>query len=59
MRITFRSEIISLRSECDKLTLEARFAREKHEGVMKDAEHQVIESLYIMIFIVCVCWIYS
>ncbi|EOY14280.1 Nucleoprotein TPR, putative isoform 1 [Theobroma cacao] len=35
-----RGEIISLRSERDKLALEANFAREKLESVMKEAEHQ-------------------
>lgn len=36
-----RSEIISLRSECDKFSLEANFAREKLESFMKEFEHQV------------------
>ncbi|OMO68924.1 Tetratricopeptide, MLP1/MLP2-like protein, partial [Corchorus capsularis] len=35
-----RAEIISVRSERDKLALEANFAREKLESVMKEAEHQ-------------------
>ncbi|XP_021299554.1 nuclear-pore anchor isoform X2 [Herrania umbratica] len=35
-----RGEIISLRSERDKLALEANFAREKLENVMKEAEHK-------------------
>ncbi|XP_022717640.1 nuclear-pore anchor [Durio zibethinus] len=35
-----RAEIISLRSERDKLTLEANFAREKLESVMKEAERE-------------------
>ncbi|XVE99034.1 hypothetical protein REPUB_Repub03eG0161700 [Reevesia pubescens] len=38
-----RGEIISLRSERDKLALEASFAREKLERVMKDAEHERAE----------------
>ncbi|OMO78493.1 Tetratricopeptide, MLP1/MLP2-like protein [Corchorus capsularis] len=38
-----RVEIISLRSERDKLALEANVAREKLEGVMKEAEHQRAE----------------
>ncbi|OMO77802.1 Tetratricopeptide, MLP1/MLP2-like protein [Corchorus olitorius] len=37
-----RAEIISVRSERDKLALEANFAREKLESVMKEAEHQLI-----------------
>lgn len=37
-----RSEIISLRSERDKLALEANFARERLESFMKEFEHQVI-----------------
>ncbi|XP_017641194.1 nuclear-pore anchor isoform X1 [Gossypium arboreum] len=35
-----RGEIISLRSERDKLALESNFAREKLESVMKEAEHE-------------------
>ncbi|BFG28578.1 hypothetical protein CerSpe_148520 [Prunus speciosa] len=35
-----RSEIISLRSERDKLALEANFARERLESFMKEFEHQ-------------------
>ncbi|XVF77755.1 hypothetical protein PTKIN_Ptkin14bG0072200 [Pterospermum kingtungense] len=35
-----RGEIISLRSERDKLALEANFAREKLENFMKDAKHE-------------------
>ncbi|XP_022892309.1 nuclear-pore anchor [Olea europaea var. sylvestris] len=35
-----RSEIISLRSECDKLGLEAQFAQEKLARFMRDFEHQ-------------------
>ncbi|XP_057461451.1 nuclear-pore anchor-like [Actinidia eriantha] len=36
-----RSEVISLRSERDKLALEANFAREKLDRFMKDYEHQI------------------
>ena len=36
-----RSEIISLRSERDKFSLEANFARGKLESFMKEFEHQV------------------
>ncbi|XP_050104542.1 nuclear-pore anchor-like isoform X2 [Malus sylvestris] len=35
-----RSEIISLRSERDKLALEANFSRERLESFMKEFEHQ-------------------
>ncbi|GMJ02820.1 TRANSLOCATED PROMOTER REGION, nuclear pore anchor [Hibiscus trionum] len=35
-----RGEIICLRSERDKLALEANFAKEKLESVMKEAEHE-------------------
>ncbi|XP_010539174.1 PREDICTED: nuclear-pore anchor [Tarenaya hassleriana] len=35
-----RSEIIAIRSERDKLAMEANFAREKLEGIMKEVEHQ-------------------
>ncbi|XWS16718.1 hypothetical protein CRYUN_Cryun33cG0001800 [Craigia yunnanensis] len=35
-----RVEVISLRSERDKFALEANFAREKLESVMKEAEHE-------------------
>nr|XP_027063206.1 nuclear-pore anchor [Coffea arabica] len=35
-----RCEIISLRSECDKLALEAQLAREKLERFMAEYEHQ-------------------
>ncbi|KDO61512.1 hypothetical protein CISIN_1g045447mg [Citrus sinensis] len=38
-----RSEIIALRSERDKLALEAEFAREKLDSVMREAEHQKVE----------------
>ncbi|XP_044468309.1 nuclear-pore anchor isoform X3 [Mangifera indica] len=38
-----RSEIISLRSERDKLALEAKFAREKLDSILKEAEHQKLE----------------
>lgn len=38
-----RSEIIALRSERDKLALELEFAREKLDGVMREAEHQKVE----------------
>ncbi|KAL5746674.1 hypothetical protein ACOSP7_027820 [Xanthoceras sorbifolium] len=38
-----RSDVISLRSERDKLALEAKFAREKLDSVMKEAEHQKVE----------------
>lgn len=37
-----RNEIILLRSERDKLALEANFARERLESFMKEFEHQVI-----------------
>ena len=40
--ILFRSEIISLRSDRDKLALEANFARERLDSFMKEFEHQVI-----------------
>lgn len=36
-----RSEIISVRAERDKLSLEAQLAQEKLERFMKDFEHQV------------------
>lgn len=39
-----RSEIISLRSDRDKLALEANFARERLDSFMKEFEHQRIES---------------
>ncbi|KAI9161249.1 hypothetical protein LWI28_015729 [Acer negundo] len=38
-----RSEVILLRSERDKLAWEAKFAREKLDSVMKEAEHQKVE----------------
>ncbi|KAJ0099641.1 hypothetical protein Patl1_19769 [Pistacia atlantica] len=38
-----RSEIISLRSERDRSVLEAKFAREKLDSVLKEAEHQKVE----------------
>lgn len=40
----FRSEIIVLRSERDKSALEANFAREKLNDIMKEFEHQAITS---------------
>ncbi|KAM3731717.1 hypothetical protein ACB098_11G003200 [Castanea mollissima] len=39
-----RSEIISLRSDRDKLALESNFARERLESFMKEFEHQRTES---------------
>lgn len=39
--LDFRSEIIAIRSERDKLALEANFAREKLEGIMKESERKV------------------
>nr|POF20463.1 nuclear-pore anchor [Quercus suber] len=39
-----RSEIISLRSDRDKLALESNFARERLESFMKEFEHQRNES---------------
>ncbi|KAK4595107.1 hypothetical protein RGQ29_018748 [Quercus rubra] len=39
-----RSEIISLRSDRDKLALESNFARERLESFMKEFEHQRKES---------------
>ncbi|XP_040999238.1 nuclear-pore anchor-like [Juglans microcarpa x Juglans regia] len=39
-----RTEIISLRTECDKFALEANFARERLDSFMKEFEHQRIES---------------
>ncbi|KAB1212855.1 Nuclear-pore anchor [Morella rubra] len=39
-----RSEIISLRSERDKVALEANFARERLHGLMKELEHQRTET---------------
>lgn len=36
-----RSEIISLRSERDRLALDAKFARERLDSFMKEFEHQV------------------
>ncbi|XVE53404.1 hypothetical protein DITRI_Ditri03aG0000200 [Diplodiscus trichospermus] len=38
-----RGEVVSLRSERDKFALEANFAREKLESVMKEAEHERAE----------------
>ncbi|XP_021905290.1 nuclear-pore anchor-like isoform X1 [Carica papaya] len=35
-----RNEIITLRSECNKLAMEANFSREKLESIMKENEHQ-------------------
>ncbi|CAH8258672.1 unnamed protein product [Arabidopsis lyrata] len=35
-----RSEIIAIRSERDKLAMEANFAREKLEGIMKESERK-------------------
>ncbi|XP_056846253.1 nuclear-pore anchor-like isoform X2 [Raphanus sativus] len=35
-----RSEIIAIRSERDKLSMEANFAREKLEGIMKESERK-------------------
>ncbi|XP_073028198.1 LOW QUALITY PROTEIN: nuclear-pore anchor [Primulina eburnea] len=35
-----KSDLISLRAECDKLSLEARFAKEKLARFMKEFEHQ-------------------
>ena len=37
-----RSDIIAIRSERDKLAMEANFAREKLEGIMKESERKVI-----------------
>ena len=37
-----RSEIIAIRSERDKLAMEANFVREKLEGIMKESERKVI-----------------
>jgi hypothetical protein len=39
--LTVRSEIISLRSERDKLDLEANFAKERLDRFMKEFENQV------------------
>ncbi|KAG6675327.1 hypothetical protein I3842_15G095500 [Carya illinoinensis] len=39
-----RSEIISLRTERDKLALEANFARERLDSFMKEFDHQRIET---------------
>lgn len=50
----FRSEIISLRSGRDKFALEAEFAREKLDSVMKEAEHQVsldVVPIYIYMYV--------
>ncbi|KAG5136801.1 hypothetical protein JHK82_021532 [Glycine max] len=43
-----RSEIIVLRSERDKSALEANFAREKLNDIMKEFEHQAITSKGIL-----------
>lgn len=48
-----RSEIIALRSERDKLALEAEFAREKLDSVMREAEHQV-KQLNVVYVWICV-----
>lgn len=45
-----RSEIISLRAERDKLVLEANFARERLDRLMKEFEHQVNSLLFIFSF---------
>lgn len=36
-----RSDIILLRSERDKMALDAKFARERLDSYMKEFEHQV------------------
>lgn len=41
MSSVVRSDIVSLRSERDKLALDAKFARERLDSFMKDFEHQV------------------
>lgn len=41
----FRSEIIVLRSERDKIALEGNFVRERLDSFMKEFEYQVITSL--------------
>lgn len=46
-----RSEIIALRSERDKLALEAEFAREKLDSVMREAEHQVKQFNVVYVWI--------
>ena len=55
--LTLRSEIISLRSDRDKLALESNFARERLESFMKEFEHQVIiffEKISLLCVYVCV-----
>ncbi|KAL2330957.1 hypothetical protein Fmac_018538 [Flemingia macrophylla] len=43
-----RSEIIVLRSECEKMALEANFARERLDSFMKEFEHQATEAKGIL-----------
>lgn len=43
--VHFRSEIIILRSERDKMALEANFARERLDSFVKEFEHQAITCL--------------
>lgn len=49
----FRSEIIAIRSERDKLAMEANFAREKLEGIMKESERKVIYFIIHIISSLC------
>lgn len=41
--LIFRSENIILRSERDKSALEANFARERHDSLLKEFEHKVVD----------------
>lgn len=54
--MTFRSKIIALQSERDKLALEAEFFREKADSLMKESEHKVNKVVLSMFFIyTCAC----